>query len=69
MHCQGLQSNRDKREVHWRYAAGMGMVPQWERSLHGLGVGLEEEHSSSHYDAAVVQEEAHSAHVRMLVQS
>ena len=48
VHCQEPQSNRDKREVHWRYAAGTGMVPQVGRSLRGLGVGLEEEHSSSH---------------------
>ena len=49
VHCQEPQSNRDKGEVRWRYAAEMGMVPQVEHSLHGLGVGLEE-HSSSHYD-------------------
>ncbi len=48
VYCQEPQSNRDKREVRWGYAAEMGMVPGMEHSLHGLGVDLEEEHSSSH---------------------
>ena len=48
VHCQEPQSNRDKREVRWRYAAEMGMVPQVEHRIHGLAMGLEEEHSSSH---------------------
>lgn len=48
MHCQEPQSNHDKREVRWRYVAEVELVPEVEYSLHGLGVGLEEEHSSSH---------------------
>ena len=48
VHCQEQQSNRGMQEVRWRYAAEVGMVPRVDHSLHGLGVGLEEEHSSSH---------------------
>ena len=49
VHYQEPQSNHGKREVRWRYAAEVELVPQVECSLHGLEVGLEEEHSSSHW--------------------
>lgn len=49
VHCQEPQSNHDKRGVRWRYAAEVELVPEVEYSLHGLEVGLEEEHSSSHW--------------------
>ena len=45
---QEPQSNHDKREVCWRHAAEMELVAEVKYSLHGLGMGLEEEHSSSH---------------------
>ena len=49
VHCQEPQSNHDKREVRWRYAAEAELVPEVEYSLYGLGVDLEEEHSSSYW--------------------
>ena len=45
--CQEPQSNHDKREVRWRYAAELEMVLEVEYGFHGLGVDLEGEHSSS----------------------